>query len=213
MVSDAHRLLFIHIPKSAGFSIRQVIKEELEGKYNVDTYPKYTRDKHPLPLGLRYTHMTLKEHLENMNQVQKAYRRFSFVRNPWDRLASNYEWRKWFHLPRYKFKSFTEMIDLLDGGGWEFEDDDERHTLTQSDFLKDKHAQLAMDRIGKFEDLVRDFESIKSEFNLPESLKLPISNRSTNKEFNDYRDYYSDRTKRIVAKLFEEDIDNFQYTF
>ena len=212
MISDEHQLIFIHIPKSAGFSVREFIRVNLNGIYNVDAYPNYTRDLHPMPLGLRYTHMTLNEHMNQPGTKRTSYRKLGFVRNPWDRLASGYEWRKWFHLPRYQFSSFAEMIDRIDTG-WDFEDDDERHTLKQVDFLKGPDGKIAANFVGKFETLQADFSQAMREFGIAHDPHLPVTNQSKVKEHSDYRDYYTPAMRDKVARVFEEDIDTFKYTF
>jgi hypothetical protein len=84
MISHKHRFIFIHIPKTAGTSIEEALRDEscqlLPGEWD------YRRAPHA-PLN----HLTLQEVADCgiLTPAQlKSYFKFCFVRNPWDRLVS-----------------------------------------------------------------------------------------------------------------------------
>ena len=84
MISHKHKFIFIHIPKTAGTSIEQALRDEtcqlLPGEWAAG------RGLHA-PLN----HLTLQELVDYgiLTPAQlKSYFKFCFVRNPWDRLIS-----------------------------------------------------------------------------------------------------------------------------
>ena len=74
-VSDRAKILFFHVPKCAGSSLHSFLKEK---------YGDYTPD--PLP---PVHHVRAKDYL-NYNPDKTDYFKFSFIRNPFDRLLSAY---------------------------------------------------------------------------------------------------------------------------
>src|SRR5215813_14048351 len=84
MISHKHKFIFVHIPKTAGTSIEEALRDEtcqlLRNEWD------HTRAPHA-PLN----HLTLREladcHILTPAQL-KSYFKFCFVRNPWDRLVS-----------------------------------------------------------------------------------------------------------------------------
>jgi hypothetical protein len=63
--------------------------------------------------------------------------------------------------------------------------------------------------VGRYERLKDDFARCCQALDLP-SIDLPVVNAS---ERTDYRVYYDDHTKKLVATLNERDIRVFGYTF
>ena len=82
IISDSKKFIFIHIPKTAGTSIAAALRQYQNPKCNALHSNSFDR-KHP-------TTNEIKTHLgeERFNQ----YYKFAFVRNPWDRVLSNYYW-------------------------------------------------------------------------------------------------------------------------
>lgn len=182
--------LFVHTPKTAGTSISKVL-------YGKDPW-----------------HYSVQE-LRNINRVKfdKAFK-FSFVRNPFDRLVSTYNYAlKWVEINPgtsigflANYSTFEEFIER--GLTRELI---EKHYFfwpyTKYLFIKNK---LSVDKVGKFETLESDFKSILNnpELELP---RLNTSNLSIYKENTET--YYSKRTKTKVIELYRMDFDNFGYEY
>ena len=66
-----------------------------------------------------------------------------------------------------------------------------------------------VDFIGKFENLETDFEYICKKIGV-NGIKLPHKNKTQRKN---YRDYYNENTKTIIANWYKKDIDYFGYEF
>lgn len=184
--------IFVHVTKSAGTSVATSLFGYLPSHYSAWQYR--------VIFGKRdFT----------------RYFKFSFVRNPWDRLYSAFSYLK--------------------GGGWDWRDErwfDENlsgvddfnqfvmewltperlhshvHFWPQSHFIFDKRGNLLIDYLGYFETLGQDFFHIASRIN-PEA-KLTRTNSS---QRGSYLDVYTPEAIAKVEKLYAEDISNFGYSF
>lgn len=189
---DKHRCIFVHIPKAAGVSVSKKLFGCLGGG-------------HP-PLA-DYAHV--------FSPVEfKDYFKFTFVRNPWDRLLSAYvflakggfngkdaEWAKRNLAPYANFQDFVR--------GWVNEKNiwTKQHFYPQSYFVT-LDGQLAVDFVGRFENIDEDFATIAQRLGV--DARLEHLNSSGKK---DYHDYYDEECADIVARVYREDIALFDYRF
>ena len=92
------KVLFIHIPKTAGMSITETLNQS----FGLPEYDDVNYEK------IAEQHYLLRD-LEEKEALDD-YFIFSIVRNPWDRMVSEFEWRKRFNLEggRSSFKSFLQ---------------------------------------------------------------------------------------------------------
>ena len=80
--------------------------------------------------------------------------------------------------------------------------------MPQLDWLTDQDDKLAIDFIGKFENLNQDFDKICDRIGRVSTLEhLHRSKRKS------YRDYYNDETADIIRTFYQKDINFFDYTF
>ena len=179
--------LFIHIPRTGGSSIRKALEP-----YSY--------------IGSEGGHY----YITSSNFWPYIGKRFSFciVRNPWDRLVSAYHLykkeRKPFMEPFKTFKDFA--LNLCDPPIGHSRPE---HCVPQIEQVFDFAGQLAVDFVGRFEYLQEDFDAICQIIGIsPE--RLPVLNGSDHKP---YWVYYDDETKEEVYKMFQIDIDFFDYTF
>lgn len=182
-----HQIVFIHIPKTGGPSIRR-------GFFN-NNFEKYVGPNFPKDWETLF--------------------KFGFVRNPFDRFISAYKmFTNGFtndnpHIElglKYDFKpkDFLQMVkedkNYFDTFGIGF------HTYPQThkfNFL-DK-----ADYVGRFESLEQDFKKI-CEINRIKYEQLPHWNK-TNRV--DYREYYDDELIKEVSDYYSEDLKKLNYTF
>ena len=205
LISDTDKFIFIHIPKTAGSSIRSLLQSKaletpnsrmsrLLKNFNLPSdYQKFR---------FRFHYTLLEAEKKLPNNVFDSYKKIAFVRNPWDRVVSNYAYKVHgtSNKERNRNDSFEEFIlsEIT------------RKKRLQSDYIVDSTGKVACDFIGHFESLEEDYERMQTflEVKLPALKKLNSSKRRES-----YRDYYTERTKALVAKYYEKDIELFKYQF
>lgn len=192
-ISYQNKFIFIKINKTAGTSIQSCINESVDDLQETG-------------------HRILRDYKVNYQDFFK----FTFVRNPWDKMVSFYHfhrYRRFDLLPNSKKPSFKEFITT------------EMHNLEftkhkgissrnfrmsdQLDWISDNHGKIAMDFIGRFETLQSDFDLVCDVLRIPRK-KLPHQVKSRHKP---YREYYDAQTKEIVYQGFQKDIEYFKYKF
>lgn len=143
--------------------------------------------------------------------------KFTYVRNPFERLVScyvnkvkehNYEGKKnYFTYINYlmgilsdisNFEDFVKCIVKIPDR-WA-----DRHFKLLYSYIYDNGKKL-VDYVGKFEDLSHSYEKIRGKYNLQE---LKHENTSEKK---DWKTYYTKETAELVYKYYEKDILTFGY--
>jgi len=132
------------------------------------------------------------------------YFKFAFVRNPWERLVSEYEFllKKTGHGRHARVKNlsgFDQFIDMQIP----------RRDAYQSNMLCDRNGVLLMDFVGKLENLDTDWnrvcEHIKIDYHA-----LPQKNVTRHRR---YQDYYTPESIAKVGVHWARDIGLFDYQF
>jgi hypothetical protein len=233
MLCHQHKCIYIHIPKSAGQSIHQVFARRL-GYYVKRNAPLLlNRNKNPQLGPPALGHLMASEYVKCGHISQElfdSYFKFSFVRNPWDRIVSEYKYRG--HARKYDFKEF--LFGHLPKKRWA---DTYYHILPQYDFLHDHNGKLLVDIVGRFENLQSDFDEVCRRLNIPltkiphrnstfSGLRIPrsimgavrmakdlVSIKQRKNTFSNYRDYYDNESRQFVAELYRKDIETFGYSF
>lgn len=198
------KLIFIHNQKAAGMSVENYLLSKLKGERLLERH-SYACD------GLD------KIGLETWNQ----YHTFGFVRNPWDRLVSWYVM-----IQETPPKSKNKLWDYVHSNSTNFEEfiinctdsivEDRFDYRYEKSFIKpqleyftDKDGKIITNFIGRFENLQLDFNNVLKSVGLSE-YQLPHLNQTRAKN---YREFYSLKTREIVATRFKKDIDYFGYSF
>ncbi len=157
--------------------------------------------------------------LENKN-----FFKFSFVRNPYDRLVSC--WKNKVQNPQVRetighgmYKGFYKYEKIY--GGMPFKEfikviskiPDEKsdpHFRSQYKFLTNNEGKLLTEFIGKFENLEKGYEKICEIMGIKNPPKLKHERKSKRKN---YREYYDEETKKLVAERYKKDLELFDYRF
>lgn len=230
MISHNDNCLFIHIPKAAGQSVESIFLQQNNLTWDEREQLLLKPNSDPQKGPPRLAHLTADEYLslgylapDKFNALFK----FTIVRNPWDRLVSEYLYKKHsFCFKDFIFKYFPEkdVDDYKQHNGLY------RHVMPQHQFIYGKENKCLVDYVGKFETLQQDF-SIISQKIFGKPLVLPHKNktqqqsvlsRSLNKlkksmtgtqNKKHYSSFYDDETQEWVAKFYAKDIELFGYHF
>ncbi|MFT6248318.1 MAG: hypothetical protein ACJAZQ_001519 [Cognaticolwellia sp.] len=186
---DETNSIFIHIPKAAGTSISNALYGGRQGHHTALAYKKANSEKF------------------------NNYYKFTIVRNPWDRLASTYHYllksphaedRAWAEKNIAKYTSFESFVK-----NWLSKDSiyTWKHFLPQTYFIMEDN-EILVDDIFKMENLSLDFSKIATKLGCKE--QLSHDNRIERKH---YSCLYSKDIIDITSKVYETDIEEFNYAF
>ena len=204
VVSDNVKLAYLSMPKVASSAINIAMLPTL----GLENEQAILAD----PLSI-HTHLPIKPFLSG---TEKSYFKFTFVRNPLERLLSFYiqkfamaEKSKYGFLYRDLLADkltvdmdFETVVRIICGTRpRKFE---EAHFTPQS-YLTHYGYRCLVDYIGKYENFEEDFEKIQKKFSLDPT-------RIVNKSIDyDYRDYYTPETLKMAATYYREDLKLFGY--
>jgi hypothetical protein len=227
MICREFGCLFIHVPKTAGQSIEQFFMERLgldrkTGRNHLVMGQNTDRD-----CGTRkLCHLSATEYMTCGHLTPQEFDgmfKFAFVRNPYERLVSEYLYRNYFS--HHSFRDF--VLNKMPPPGW---GDQYRHVMPQYDLLHDADGRLLVDFVGRFENLAEDFAQVCATLGF-EDAELPHRNQSDKASrqrkrwirntlfFNGengkrhWANYYDAQTREFVAKLYRNDLATFDYGF
>lgn len=210
MISHDKKCIFIHIPKCGGTSIEDVIWPKDQGRTENDLWMGFVnRFENKYQTG-GLQHLLARQVREEVGRdVFSDYYKFAFVRNPWDRIVSQFAYMQQRpDLMDYlgmtaetEFKAYLDLIRLKEHVQW----------MPQVRFLLDQDGSVLVDRIGRLESFNEDCAQIFAALGLTLDQLPGHANRSKRHSF---RYYYSDRESiDMVADLFAEDVDYLGYEF
>ncbi len=203
MISHPHRCIFVHIPKTAGNSINRVFGVGWEDHKDLQRY----RD-------------------ELSPELFQKYFKFAVVRNPWDRLLSDYNYqRKKSRAKDSKLFVFTEGGSRRNFAEWvevalthPEQYNAERWGGAVSPTIHRWSPQIdwisvdgrpQVDFIARLERLPQDFRAICHRLDIP-AVRLPHRNRRLHWH---YSHYYERETRHLVASYYARDVEYFGYEF
>lgn len=194
--------IFVHIQKTGGNSVRTALGGDI-----------FDARKHFTARELRDIHG---------GAVWDSCFKFSFVRNPWDRLVS---WWSMIDNARpyvdraqppnaffgYVIERAASFEDFLLRCDDEIVDLDGRKNIfrNQIDYLTDDDRAIVVDYVGRFERLQESFDEISRRLGRA-SVALARTNAS---QHAPYAEYYTPAMADIVARRYARDIAHFGYRF
>jgi len=233
MICHQYKCIFVHIPKTAGQSVEHVFLD-LVGLTWETRAPLLLRSNDQPELGPpRLAHLKADEYVRFKYLTQEMfdnYFKFAFVRNPWSRLVSIYNFMGFGKT--IDFKSFLLGVfkhHIFERNNW--------FVGPQSDFVYSKEGELLVDYLGRFEDLQNGFDLVCNQLDIPIT-ELQHVNKSESNDpmldlsgskndkcvdetpevheragYQNYQDYYDKEAIDCVAELYRKDIMLFGYDF
>ncbi len=211
-------LIYIHIPKTGGSSIRSSLNQNYNLIYNASKknlkemgYANFKENFENFQFNIN----DFKDHLPYQLIKKKKFElnkyRFTFVRNPFSRLVSLYFEciANKLHLEGIntnKNISFEDFVQIITNKSYWF-------TIPMIDFIGEENIN-EINFIGKFENFENDIFKLKKKINI--KIKHHNFNNSVKSKFkfSDYRSYYSnDKLIDKVYNYYEKDFKRFNYNF
>ncbi len=211
-LSRQYNALYIHIPKTGGTFITNNVlrmgnkagKEKGQGEYNFFGTTG----------NIEYTHATAPEIKDIIGDSFNSYYSFAFVRNPFDKLISEY-----FYLTRQKnahkgfinISSFKNFINELHE---KFHSMDTlpqyqiNHYTPQYKFILDNNDKIMVNYVGRFENFTSDIKNIMKTLNI----NVPIIKLNTTNHKH-YKHYYDKESIKMVEEMYHKDLEIFNYEF
>lgn len=196
IIDENRKIIFSRHQKTGSTSIVKALGLRIYERFpNQKELNKFIQSK----TGLRYDghHVPLyelKKTYPDIYRKRNDYFKFSFTRNPWDKLVSAWKFlqRRKYKPSKCNFKEFVKKNTVWIGV--------EMNTIDFSN---------GCDFIGKFENLQEDFDFICEKIGEPKK-KLGHFNKT---KHDHYTSYYDDETREIVQKKYAKDIEYFGYKF
>lgn len=206
-VSHRYGVIFIHIPKNAGTSVAQALdlKES--------------------------SHHTARQIKKICPEEFDRFFKFSFVRNPWDRFLSLYNYAR---LDESAYHSSIRPEKALYGKHRDYDllrsaslqecalylvegklqhDEGWNHWMPQAQWITNDDGKLIVDYVGRFESIEKDFEVVSKKVGLKRRIPIKNSSSKRKREEKSYREYFDAETQKIIHEYYKIDIELFGYDF
>ncbi len=193
------KTVFVHIPKTGGSTISSILRRP-----NALSLHKHD----PSPAISK--HASVFEHLEHLGPKSGDFFKFSFVRNPWDRLVSAYHYVA---ERRTSMESVTNHETFEDFLASFIEEPSQflntKYFRPQSSYLVNDDGEMPLDFLGRFETFEKDLGVVLREIG---SRRMFFRHRKKSQR-RDYRDYYTAQSSKAVGEVYFRDVQNFGYEF
>jgi hypothetical protein len=222
MLSLQKKFLFVHIPKTGGNSLQNILKD-----YSEDRLVGHTPDENGILQRFQVRneqydlgkHATLSQYKEVLaEELFSSLYKFAVIRNPWDRMISYYfsphrgvqVWNRY---------SFLELVNEVQPAQ-HYTCSKRQHRLLQilENICKEaglrfsfarKRIDTELDFLIRFEDLDKGFQEVCERLAIPH-IPLPRANRSRHEH---YSVYYDKETREAVGQKFRAEIITGKYRF
>lgn len=201
LVSDRLKIIFVHIYKNAGMSIRHKLAELDEDVYTVVKGHADVKE--------------IKDYLDGLGELDKFnnYHKFAVVRNPYNWLISVYNYIK--SVSNHPLNIIAETHDVNQFIIWYTNNTyliNERLYLNgkiqlQTDYLS-IGGKIAVDTMLKFENLDYDFKTLMGYINVPDNVKLDYHNSNN---YDKQIEQLTHETINFINYHYYSDFENFEY--
>jgi len=195
-------LTFLRIPKNAStstysfFGLANTIRNE---------YLDANNNKH---LNIfESSHCTLKEAKELLGDCIAELPVLAIVRNPYDRMVSMFFFAKKHDLGKLYDISLESFDVFVEGFHRLSENPDFFHATSQCEFISGSNNVT----VCRFENLKEDISQFINDNNL--SFNIDEFPKLNSTKHNNYRSYYTDKSKDIVKSIWKDDLTRFSYSF
>jgi len=213
-INHEKKAIFIHLPKNGGSYIAEILSKYYGFKNYYLQRPDHaffcrgkdhSVDKHENKIHGTLIYYKTSPYINKLmgmdNDKWNNYYIFTFIRNPYDRIVSG-----WNYCNRYKipFKNYLLLQNTVNSY-------DYWHVfMTQTRHLIDTNGKMRVDYIGHMENMEGDLSNILNKLGLNIIHKPFIKNSKTHSK---YDVYYDDETYSFVEEIMKEDFRNAIFNF
>jgi hypothetical protein len=216
-ISYDHKILFIHVPKCAGTSVEGILNCKDEDKFYTESLTSRTLASLPINsfTGREYRicasknkqHYTYRELIKILpKNIIEDFEKIAIVRNPYDRLVSEYYYSAYSIKSHKNFEAFVKTALKLDlyTRNWLYDG----HLETQTSYLINEQKNFnSINKIFKFEEINTCFDYLNK---IIGKVCRPHLRAASNRK--PYSEYYTSELKEIVYNFYKDDFTNFNYS-
>jgi hypothetical protein len=221
-INHEKKAIFIHIPKTAGIYTRNVLKKY----YGFDLY-LFERPDH-----IEYCQTNINQNSnaqfyfgnkihgiiqyyktsEYLNKLMgmdekkwNEYYKFCFVRDPYNRIISAWNYIQEIHKFNIDFDKYLEFKDIVS------EDEYFHVFMPQYYHILDENNNIFVNYVGKFENLEEELKSVLIKIGFKPDDIIHNENKKNNREYNLKKNNLDSKTINIINDLFDKDFEYFNY--
>ncbi|MCS1352665.1 sulfotransferase family protein [Mechercharimyces sp. CAU 1602] len=212
ILSHRHKFIFLKTRKTAGTSI-EISLSRFCGPKDILTPISLADEKIRFSVGKQAQNYSLKgielyNHIPASevkvlvgNKVWNSYYKFCFDRNPWDKVVSSYYYLNEDPTVPFSFSSFEQFFSE---GWYKRQFNYPLYTIDDT---------IAVDYIGRFENLNEDLQKICKNIGVPFDNWLPRAKGNFRPQTRHYRSLYTPQQRALVSHYYKKEIELHGYTF
>lgn len=224
IICRSYNLLFIMTPRTACTALGELLLNEYGGEY----IPEEDILDSSGIFKVHQKHCTFSQLIDNKilsDKEASALIKFTTVRNPFDSIVSLYTKKKSKYKPLlndpdswvYKLLDYAEDMKYAQNhsfDAWIFKNY-KRSFIKRLLGLKPSHFGMfteGVDEIIRFENLQDDFNKLLDKVNISKKSEIPLVNRTTERK-KEYKQYYSNFSRRFIEFVYKNELKNYGYKF
>ena len=215
-INHDKKAIFIHIPKNGGSYIAEILSKYYGFKnyylqrpdhklfcLNIDKSVKKHENKIHGTLMYYKTSLHINKIMNMDIDKWNTYYIFSFIRNPYDRIISGWNYCNKYNIPFENYININENTNSYDY--WHVFMSQTRHIINNK-------GKININFIGKFENLENDLKIILNNIGIKNIIHNTYIKNSKKHDF--YLKYYNNiNIINNVNNILKEDLDNFDYKY
>ena len=198
-------------PRTARFMLRNTVKvcqtaRQATREQVASILYSAQRRKYMPQLGPNPPHATASQVKELLGAKWDEYYKFCFVRNPYERVVSDYLWRQ--RSTGIADITFSQYLNLIRSG-----ENDRDFVAPNCDNwqIYTIGDTVSVDRVGRFENVNSDLAEICEHLGLSYSAgELPETKKTS---AYDFRTFFTDSDVELASQIFSNEIKHFGYKF
>jgi hypothetical protein len=204
IISHRHKFIFFAVPKTGTHSVRQALRAHM-CESDLEQVGLFVKKRFPFPefAGVTHGHINVRQIRAVLGDaVFASYFKFAFVRNPFDRFVSYCAFMGRDGAFAANPQGYMRAIIAQAKPPYRL------LFLPQSDFLTTEDGKLAMDFVGRTEDMQASFNKICAHIGIP-STDLGRVNASSHACYDEYLD---SSLRDWIANFYARDFEMFHYS-